>query len=177
LVLLHIWAAIKLTAENRAARPQPYAHYEVVAASYASRTMMMSGLIIAAFVIYHLLHFTVQYPAINLIGQNGKFLPTGNFADLQDAKGRHDIFAMMIIGFKQPVVSIFYIFAMFLLFLHLSHGLSAMFQSVGWKSPAYGLLIDRFAKIASWLVFLGYISIPIAILCGYGNDYLKGVLK
>ena len=57
LVLLHIWTAIKLSAENRRARPQPYAQYEVVVASYASRTMLMSGLIILAFIVYHLLHF------------------------------------------------------------------------------------------------------------------------
>jgi len=53
LVVLHIWAAVTLTAENRAARPQPYAQQELVAASYASRTMLMSGLIIAAFIVYH----------------------------------------------------------------------------------------------------------------------------
>jgi len=63
------------------------------------------------------------------------------------------------------------------LFLHLSHGLSAMFQSLGWKSAAYGAVIDRFARIGSWLIFLGYISIPVSILFGYGNGYLQEVLK
>src|SRR5688500_5087122 len=58
MVLLHIWAAIKLSAENRAARPVGYGNYKPVGSSYASRTMLMSGLIIAAFIIYHLLHFT-----------------------------------------------------------------------------------------------------------------------
>src|ERR1700743_1542248 len=48
IVALHIWSAIKLSAENKAARPKAYAHCEVVAASYASRTMLMSGLIILA---------------------------------------------------------------------------------------------------------------------------------
>src|SRR5215218_4956889 len=69
-VLLHIWSAIKLSAENRAARPVAYASYDPTAASYASRTMLMSGLIILAFIIYHLLHFTVQTKAINLTGRN-----------------------------------------------------------------------------------------------------------
>src|ERR1700722_8683223 len=149
LMLLHIWSAIKLSAENRAARPQPYAHYEVVAASYASRTMLMSGLIILAFIIYHLLHFTVQAPGINFTGRD--------FAELEDVKHQHDVFAMMIIGFENLYVSAFYIIAMFLLFLHLSHGVSAMFQSLGWKSPAYAPLIDGFAKIISWAIFAGYI--------------------
>ena len=70
IVGLHIWSAIKLSAENKAARPQAYAQHEVVAASYASRTMLMSGLIILAFIIFHLLHFTVQVPAVNLTGDD-----------------------------------------------------------------------------------------------------------
>ncbi len=123
---LHVWAAIKLSAENRAARPHPYARSEVVAATYASRTMLMSGLIIIlAFIIYHLLHFTVQVRSLNLTGRD--------FLELRDARGRHDVFAMMILGFRNPVVSAFYLVAMFLLFLHLSHGVGAMFQSLGWK--------------------------------------------
>ena len=97
IVLLHIWSAIQLTIENRAARPQPYAQHEVVAASYASRTMFWSGLIIAAFIIYHLLHFTVQVQGINLTGKS--------FVDLHDAKGRHDVYAMLVLGFKNPLVA------------------------------------------------------------------------
>ncbi len=165
LVALHIWSAIQLSTENRAARPRPYAHNEVVAASYASRTMLMSGLIILAFIIYHLLHFTVQAPGINFTGKD--------FAKLEDAKHQHDVFAMMVIGFRSPVVCLFYIVAMFLLFLHLSHGVGAMFQSLGWKSPAYTPLIAGFARVVSWMIFLGYISIPIAIYMGYGQGYLE----
>lgn len=162
---LHIWSAIKLSAENKAARPQAYVQHEVVAASYASRTMLMSGLIILAFIIFHLLHFTLQVPSVNFAARD--------FAHLHDAKGRHDVFAMMILGFRQPVVVLFYLIGMFLLFLHLSHGLGAMFQSLGWKSPAYTPLITTFAKTVSWLVFLGYISIPILIFAGhYGESYL-----
>lgn len=155
LVVLHIWSAIKLSIENKRARPISYERNEVVAASYASRTMMMSGLIIAAFVIYHLLHFTVQVPEVNLTHQN--------FLELHDAKGRHDVFTMMIVGFSNPLVCAFYILAMALLCLHLSHGVSAMFSSLGWKNDAYAPAIDCFAKTASLLIFLGYVSIPVAI--------------
>ena len=166
LVALHIWSAIKLSFENKAARPIGYANAPTpVAASYASRTMMMSGLIVAAFIIYHLLHFTVQVRAINLTGKD--------FVMLQDGKGRHDVFAMMVTGFRQPLVSAFYILAMALLCLHLSHGVSAMFQSLGLKNIIYAPLIDRFAKVASLLIFIGYISIPIAVLLGYGREVLK----
>jgi succinate dehydrogenase / fumarate reductase cytochrome b subunit len=171
MVGLHIWSAIKLSAENKAARPQAYAQHEVVAASYASRTMLMSGLIILAFIIYHLLHFTLQVPGVNLTGKD--------FTTLLDAKGRHDVFAMMVLGFERPLVAAFYVFAMFLLCLHLSHGLSAMFQSLGWKTPAYAPMIDCGARAVAWLIFAGYVSIPIAIYLGYGAGYLseRGLLK
>ncbi|MBI3848720.1 MAG: succinate dehydrogenase cytochrome b subunit [Verrucomicrobia bacterium] len=157
MVALHIWSASKLSAENKAARLIGYADAPTpVAASYASRTMIMSGLIIAAFIIYHLLHFTAQVPSINFTGKD--------FLSLQDSQGRHDVFAMMITGFRQPLVSGFYVLAMALLCLHLSHGVSAMFQSLGLKNNIYAPLIDRFAKVAALVIFIGYISIPLAVL-------------
>ena len=158
LAVLHIVAAVQLSAENKRARSVPYAHYEVVAASYASRTMLMSGLIIAAFVIYHLLHFTVQIPGINFTGQD--------FRILEDAEKRHDVYRMMVVGFKQPLVSGFYILGMALLCLHLSHGASSMFQSLGWKNKYYGKFIDKAAMVVAVLIFLGYCSIPLAVLSG-----------
>jgi succinate dehydrogenase / fumarate reductase cytochrome b subunit len=93
---------------------------------------------------------------------------------LEDAKGRHDVFTMMILGFRQPIVSGFYIIAMTLLSLHLSHGVSAMFQSLGWKKKSYANALNGFATAVSIFIFVGYISIPIAILLGYGA---KEVLK
>ena len=161
MVGVYIWAAVKLSLENKAARSIGYAQYQPVGSSYASRTMLMSGLIIAGFVIYHLLHFTVQMKSINFTGQD--------FERLLDAKGRRDVYGMMITGFSSPLVSGFYVVSMALLCLHLSHGAGAMFQSVGWKNQVYGPIIDRLAKIAAWLIFLGYSSIPVAVLLGYGK--------
>jgi len=165
MVGLHIWAAVKLTIENRAARPVGYAQYEVVVATYASRTMFMSGLIILIFIVYHLLHFTVQVQQINLTGQS--------FVDLRDPQQRHDIFRMMVVGFSNIWVSAFYLLGMALLCLHLSHGVSSMFQSLGWKNRAYGPFLDKFARIGALAIFIGYSSIPVAILFGYGKEALK----
>jgi succinate dehydrogenase cytochrome b subunit len=155
---LHIVSAARLTRENRAARPTPYACYEVVAASYASRTMMMSGIIIAVFLVYHLLHFTIQLSGINLTGQDFKLL--------EDAQSRHDIYRMMIIGYQQPLVTGFYVLGLGLLCLHLSHGASSMFQSLGWKNQSYGKFLGDLARLAVLLIFLGYCSIPAAVLLG-----------
>jgi len=165
MVGLHIWAAIKLSAENRAARPVGYAQYRPVGSSFASRTMLMSGLIILVFIIYHLLHFTVQVQYINLTGQS--------FVDFMDPAKRHDIFKMMVVGFNNIGVSGFYILGMALLCLHLSHGVSSMFQSLGWKNQAYGPVLNKLAQVVAVLIFLGYSSIPVAILLGYGKEHLK----
>jgi succinate dehydrogenase / fumarate reductase cytochrome b subunit len=164
---IHIWAAIKLSAENRAARPVGYTNYRPVGSSYASRTMLMSGLIILAFIIYHLLHFTAEVRYINLTGEN--------FVTFMDPEKRHDIFRMMIVGFNNVWVSVFYLIGMALLCLHLSHGISSMFQSMGWKNKAYGPRLDKIAKAIALGLFLGYSSIPVAILLGYGRAVLHPI--
>src|SRR5689334_18870198 len=164
MLVLHVWSAVKLSAENKAARPIPYGAWQPVGSSYASRTMLMSGIIIFVFIIYHLLHFTVQTQYINLTGKD--------FTTFVDPEKRHDIFQMMVVGFSNIWVSGFYILGMALLCLHLSHGVSSMFQSIGWKNKAYGPLLDKLARIIAILIFIGYSSIPLAILMGYGKDRL-----
>ena len=165
MVGLHIWSAARLTLENKAARPIGYAQYQPVGSSYASRTMFMSGIIIFVFVVYHLLHFTAQVQYVNLTGQS--------FVSFVDPQKRHDIFRMMVVGFNNVWVSAFYLLGMALLCLHLSHGASSMFQSIGWKNRAYGPLLDNAARIFAGLIFLGYSSIPIGILLGYGKASLQ----
>jgi succinate dehydrogenase / fumarate reductase cytochrome b subunit len=162
-LVVHVWAAIQLSIENKAARPIAYAQWKPVGSTYASRTMLMSGLIIFAFVIYHLLHFTVQAKYVNLTGED--------FGKFTDNLQRHDIYTMMVIGFRSIWVSGFYILGMALLCLHLSHGVSSMFQSLGWKNQTYGPALDKLARGAALAIFFGYISIPVAILLGYGSAY------
>ena len=166
MVGLHIWSAATLSAENKKARPIGYEAYQPIGSTYASRTMLMSGLIVLAFVIYHLLHYTVQVQSINLTGQS--------FQTFEDPEKRHDIFRMMVVGFSNPFVSGFYVIGMALLCLHLSHGTSSMFQSLGWKNEGYRTFLDKAARIIALLIFLGYVSIPVAILCGYGRWAVNG---
>lgn len=157
-VLLHIWAATRLTLENRAARPVSYARWEPTAANYASRTMMVSGIIVAIFIVYHILHYTVMVQAVNF---TGKSFEAKMF---YDAQGRHDIYRMMVVGFSNPLVSFFYLLGVGLLCLHLSHGISAMFQSLGWKKRSYGPFLDKLARWCAVILFIGYGSIPVSIL-------------
>jgi succinate dehydrogenase / fumarate reductase cytochrome b subunit len=162
---LHIWAAIKLSIENKAARPVPYANWNPTTASYASRTMLMSGLIVFVFIIFHILHYTAQVQYLNFTGQS--------FVTFEDPQKRHDIFKMMVVGFSNIWVSAFYVLGVGLLCLHLSHGVSSMFQSLGWKNKIYGPCLDTGSRVLAWLIFLGYASIPISVLLGYGKEALK----
>jgi succinate dehydrogenase / fumarate reductase cytochrome b subunit len=157
-VALHIWSAATLTRENLAARPVNYAQWDPTAASYASRTMIWSGAIVAVFIIYHLLHYTVMVQAQPL-GLTGR-----DFHALLDEQQRHDIYRMIILGFSNVWVSLFYIAGVGLLCLHLSHGASAMWQSLGWKKNSYSPLLDGLARWGSLAIFLGYSSIPLAVL-------------
>src|SRR5215468_7104 len=111
-LVVHIWAAVKLSLENKAARPVGYAVYQPKGSTYASRTMLMSGIIAFVFIVYHILHYTVQVQYINLTGQN--------FLTFIDPEKRHDIFKMMVVGFSNGWVSAFYILGVGLLCLHLS---------------------------------------------------------
>src|ERR1017187_1386034 len=171
MVGLHIWSATKISLENRAARPIGYAVYQPVGSSYASRTMFVSWSIVLEFIVYHLLHYTVVVQYLNFTGQN--FAAFMEPLPGQVPSERHDIFKMMVVGFSNPWVSAFYVLGLALLCLHLSHGASSMFQSLSWKNEAYRPFLDQAAQPAAALIFLGYASIPVAILCGYGKEVLK----
>lgn len=153
-VIAHIYVTIWLAIDNRRARPESYIDKENVKATFASRHMVMSGLIVLAFIIYHLAHFTVR-------------VTDPRFALLKaDPLNRYDVYSMMVYGFQNYLVSAFYIFGLFLLFLHLSHGSSSFFQSLGLNNQKLAPRLARAGRIFAWLLFLGYTSIPVAILLG-----------
>jgi succinate dehydrogenase / fumarate reductase cytochrome b subunit len=171
MVGLHIWSGTKISLENRAARPVGYAVYQPVGSSYASRTMLVSGSIVFVFVVYHLLHYTAVVQYLNFTGQD--FAAFMEKLPGQVPPERHDIFKMMVVGFSNVWVSAFYVLGLALLCLHLSHGASSMFQSLGWKNEAYRPFLDNAARVVAVAIFIGYTSIPVAILCGYGKEALK----
>ncbi|MBC8125660.1 MAG: succinate dehydrogenase cytochrome b subunit [Gloeobacteraceae cyanobacterium ES-bin-144] len=161
-LIAHVAATISLTRANRAAR-RPYEHKDTVQASRSSRIMMWSGLTILAFVIYHLLHFTVR--ARN--AYDG-YVDPEHFA----ATGveRHDAWRMMIEGFSWAPAVIFYLIAMTLLCSHLSHGVASVFQTLGYRSKRSRTLVEHGGKAYALALWLGFISIPIAIfIFGFGR--------
>ena len=151
---LHVLAASQLVFANRRARPIGYEFKKPVASTFADRTMWISGLIIFAFILFHLAHFTFGWV-------NRQFLR------LEDPEGRHDVYQMMVAGFTNPLVSTFYIISMGLLLLHLSHGVSSLFQSLGLRSKKTFGFFDKLAKISALALFIGNSMIPLAILFGW----------
>jgi len=145
-VILHIWAWIQLASIKREARPVRYVKSANVQASLGSRTMSLSGPIIAAFVILHLLHFTT-----------GTIHP-GGFVELH-------AYQNVVLGFT-PVFAILYIAVMLLVGTHLSHGIWSMFQSIGFSHPRYTPLLKKFAAVFSWILIGGFISVPLSVLLG-----------
>lgn len=153
LLLLHIGTAISLSFENRRARPVRYVRETTIQASYASRTMMMSGVIVFLFIVYHILHFTL-----------GRVQP--QFYGHLDAHGHKDVYSMVVLGFQNVFVSASYIVAMAALCLHLSHGFQSLFQSLGLRDEKSGPCLTKLSRALALLIFIGNSSIPVAILLG-----------
>lgn len=148
--VLHIVATIQLTTANRAARESRYQHDATVQASRSSRMMIWSGLTILAFVIFHILHYTVRVDS-----------------ELAALAAAGNPYGMLVLGFKNPLVSVFYIIAISLLCSHLSHGVASIFQTLGLRSRKSAPMIDGFAKLYTAVIWIGFISIPIAVLAGF----------
>ena len=159
LAILHITTALQLARANSKARPVGYDGTKIYKASFASQAILFTGLIVLAFIIYHLLHFTVGVVQPEALSYQTKLRGEGEPV--------HDVYRMMIMGFSNPWISAIYLICMGLLCLHLSHGVSSMFQSLGWRKKAFYPAIDRFAKISAVVIFLGNAAIVVAILLGY----------
>ncbi len=146
-VLVHAVAGIQLWFRAREARPVAYRLKQNIQATPASRTMIITGVIIALFVVYHVLDLTV-----------GVFL-AGNYVDLDPA---HNVTT----SFANPVPAVLYIVAMIALGFHLWHGVYSMFGSLGLTHPLYTEKVKKGAALVATIIALANISIPVAVLTG-----------
>lgn len=148
----HVASAIRVVKLNRAARPIAYKKVATERSSISSRSMLISGLVLAAFLIFHLVHFTLG---------GG---PMSEAFNSVDAQGRHDVYTMTVLGFQNPGISIFYIVAMGLLCMHLSHGVTSFFQTLGINHPKYNGAIKMTGPVIAGILLVGNCSMPIAVL-------------
>ena len=146
-VLLHSWAALSLTLTNRAARPVGYRLQQYKASTWASLTMRWSGVILAVFIVFHLLHLTTGTV-------HPDFVPG-------------DAYHNFVTGFRVPSVAAFYIVAQLCLGLHMWHGVWSVTQTLGLSHPRYEGLRRNFATVLTVLVVGVNISYPVAVLAGF----------
>jgi succinate dehydrogenase cytochrome b subunit len=147
---LHITAAIQLTRMNWQARPVGYETKKDVETTWGALTMRWGGLLLAVFIVFHLLHFTG-----GVVG----FQP-GQFEHLM-------VYQNVVAGFSVWPVSLFYIVAMGALCLHLDHGIWSMFQTLGWATVQNTKSLRTFSRIVAITIFAGFISVPISVLAGW----------
>lgn len=152
-VLLHIYSGIRLASLNREARGQQYAKWTPRSSTLASRYMVVSGLVILSFIVFHLLHFT-----------GGLIDPA--LMELRDQAGQHDVHKMMWEGFRNPAVAGFYALSIILLMKHLSHGSVSLFQSLGIRSSAWTPVISLGARLIVLGLLVGFLSIPVFLSVG-----------
>lgn len=172
---LHIWAAVRLTRMNWAARPQVYAarrRYDRT--SYAALFMRGSGVVILAFVVYHLLHFTIgtvlpENFHLREVLRNDVWVRESNaqlIAALPAHHVRHDAYSMFVLGFQNWIVAASYMFAVLLLGRHLSHGVASMLATLGYSKGRSRITAERIGAAIAAVITLGNLSFPIAVLAG-----------
>ena len=171
-VAIHIWAATVLTFENHAARDVKYGVKHTIRATLASRTMRWSGYVVAAFIVYHLAHFTLGVAqassfkgALPSYTMQAEYHVMG-FPVVSPGTAVADVYTMVILGFSNVIVSVFYIIAVGLLSVHLLHGTDSMFQTLGWRSSRWSGALRKVCIAFAALYFLGNLAIPGAVLLG-----------
>jgi succinate dehydrogenase / fumarate reductase cytochrome b subunit len=176
--VLHIVYGVRLWLANRAARPVPYHYKTYREASLASRTMLVTGLVILAFVVFHLLHYTFGLVARAPVKEADNQVTYTNYLKLeenagtaQDPKYRHDVYEMTVYGFRNPLISLVYVLAMAFLCFHISHGFQSLFQSLGLNHPRWMPRLKAASLALAGLLFVGNSSMPLAVLLGLvGGD-------
>lgn len=173
-VLLHIWAATVLSLENKKARGTDYAFKHTIRATFASRAMRWTGLIVLAFLIYHLAHFTLgvvqketfkDTPPLNHYTMTKDYRVAG-FTVVKAGDDVANVYNMVVLGFQNKVVSLFYIIAVGLLSIHLLHGFDSLFQTLGLRNAKWADCLHKAALVLCVVYFLGNLAIPGAVIAG-----------
>lgn len=157
----HIFIAIRLKMRTSAARPIEYARLQNAQATAASKSMIRTGLVIAAFTLFHLAHYTFGI-AHNVQTSYG----TVNYMDLKDVHGQHDVYRMVIAGFTTWWISVFYLIAQFALFVHLSHGIPSSLSTFGLVNRRFAVATKLLGFAVAGSILAGNVAIVVAVWTG-----------
>ncbi len=146
---VHIVAGVQLWLQKRAARPVPYGTAAYIQASFGSRTMIWTGLLTLAFVIFHLLDLTV-----------GALVASAAFR-------AGEAYQNVVASFRSSAKVVFYGISLVSLGVHLSHGLYSLFQSLGFRHPLWTPTIQKAALLVAIVLAFLYILIPAGVVLGW----------
>jgi succinate dehydrogenase / fumarate reductase cytochrome b subunit len=149
-VILHVTAVIQLTRMNQAARPVRYNVKKSLRTTIAAQTMRWGGVVLLAFIIFHLLHLTA--------GAVG-FKP-GQFKHLA-------VYQNVIAGLSHWPIAFFYIVALAALSMHLYHGIWSAFQTLGFNTSRNTRILKTVCRLIALAVFVGFVSVPVSVLAGW----------
>jgi len=145
-VVVHATSALLLWRSSRAARSEGYGKKKDISFTYASRTMRWGGVILALFIVYHLLHLTVG-------SIHPDFIPG-------------DVYHNYVVAFQSPLIFGFYVVAQAALCFHLYHGLWSVTQTLGASHPKYNPIRRPVAVVLSLGIFVGFLIPPVLVLAG-----------
>ena len=156
--VLHVATAIRLSRANKAARPVAYAKGATMQATMASRSMVLSGLTVGAFLVYHLAHFT--FGAVHG-ARAAKALEVANAP-----WNGHNVHAMVTGSFADPLVVTLYVAAQVVLFLHLSHGVQSLAQTLGFHHGRYTPMVRSLSVVLALAIAGGNGFLALSVLLG-----------
>jgi succinate dehydrogenase / fumarate reductase cytochrome b subunit len=143
---LHMLSAWQVYVQSRKARGKDYEKEESLSFAYASRTMRWGGVIIAAFVVFHILHFTTGSAHPDFV--------------------HGEAYQNVVLGFQSPWVLGFYLVAMIMVTFHVYHGLWSAFQTVGANHPKYNPIRRPLALVLALVLLVGFLSVPAGVMAG-----------
>jgi succinate dehydrogenase / fumarate reductase cytochrome b subunit len=152
-VTLHAIGGVTLLVMNRRARPQRYIVQKYQVATLYGRAMIITGVVTAAYIAYHVLHAKVGSAHPSLF-------------DMLDGEGRRDVYNIIVVSFQQPGIAAAYLLGLAGLFLHTAHGVTSVFSTLGVLRDKNRRLLERVGPVLSILLFIGYASIPFCALAG-----------
>lgn len=172
LLVTHLFLALRLKKISLDARPVRYVYENTVQATIASRYMVLTGLVIFAFVTFHLAHFTLGWIDRTVDKETGRVT---NYLDLKDEaykdpadpkKSRHDAYGMFVDGFRNVPVALLYIVCNLLLGMHLLHGVRSVFQTLGLNHVKYNTLLSLLGYGTTAAIVAGNCTMPLAVMLG-----------
>jgi succinate dehydrogenase / fumarate reductase cytochrome b subunit len=152
MLCIHIFFGVTLTLENWGANPGKYALSKKLKVTFASKTMIWTGLLLLIFIVGHLLQFT--------------FRVTPDIVLAADEVGRFDVFTMVVSSLRVTATAALYVLAMVVLFLHTSHGIQSFLQTLGLSNDQLQPKYTLAGKLISTLFLIGYGAIPVLIITG-----------